>query len=110
MGKADYLTNNTTVLGFTRAAGAFVGDVSSGTVTVNAATKATYAYKLNDVGLCVNGATVAVDMTVSPLPTAQTGLVIGAFSSGTAQINGHIRTLQYFPRRLPNTQLQTLTA
>lgn len=103
-------TNNTTVLGFTRAAGAFVGDVSSGTVTVNAATKVTYAYKLNDVGLCVNGATVAVDMTVSPLPTAQTVLVIGAFSSGTAQINGHIRTLQYYPRRVSNEQLQALTS
>lgn len=75
--------------------------------TVSTAEKLAFAYKANDFALARNGALVGTD-TGGTLPTVDR-LWIGSGGSG-AQINGHIRRLTYYPARLSNALLQSLTA
>lgn len=65
------------------------------------------AYKVNDCAGVVNGGLVTTDTAVS-LSSGITTLAIGNRVSG-AFLNGHIRRLVYFPRRLTNTELQAIT-
>jgi hypothetical protein len=71
------------------------------------------AYKVNDCAVCVNGGAVATDASVT-LPTL-THFRIGALTAVSPAtgpsffLNGHIRRIAYWPRRLSNTLLQQLT-
>jgi len=65
------------------------------------------AYKVNDFIGANNGSIGTAD-TSGTLPTP-TQADIG-FSPTQTYINGHIRTLTYYPQRLANAQLQALTA
>jgi len=71
--------------------------------------KVSFAYAANDFAASVNGGTVLTD-TSGTLTTDITVLRIGAFASNPNYLNGHVRTIAYFNTRLPNAQLQTLTA
>lgn len=64
-------------------------------------------YKSNDATLCVNGAVLPVDTTVS-VPTVNR-LQLGNDTSNARHLNGHISRLTYWPQRLPDTTLQTIT-
>lgn len=77
---------------------------SLGTATV----KHSACYKINDFASSFNGAAVTSDASsATPAPTA---LAIGFNSfSGSNRINGHIARLRYYPVRLPNATLQTLS-
>ena len=66
------------------------------------------AYKANDFAVSVNGGAVATD-TAGTVPTVNQ-MRLGAAFAGGVNINGHIRSIKYFPTRLSNTQLQALTA
>ena len=67
------------------------------------------AYRLNDYAFTVNGGAVLGD-SLADVPVVTT-LRIGAMSNGTAApLNGHIRRISYYPRRLSNTVLQALTS
>jgi hypothetical protein len=66
------------------------------------------AYAANDFASVANGGSAVTDAS-GTLPTVDR-LYIGASAVGTAPINGHIRAIAYYNTRLPNTQLQTLTA
>ncbi len=78
-------------------------------VTPPAPYKSTGAYKVNDFAAAANGGTVSTD-TSGTLAT-YSRLSIGANAvSNAAFLNGHIRQIAYFNTRLPNAQLQTLTA
>jgi len=82
------------------------------TSTINAHTLGTIsrsasAYENDNCGICLNGGTVALDTTVT-LPRV-TSLFLG-YRPNTQYINGHIRRLAYFDRRLPNATLQAITA
>ena len=72
--------------------------------------KAALAYKTNDVISCVDGTLGALDTSVT-LPTV-TSLLIGirGDASGATSLNGHIRSIRYYPVRLSDAQLQALTA
>jgi hypothetical protein len=72
--------------------------------------KAALAYKTNDVISCVDGTLGGLDTSVT-LPTV-TGLLIGirGDASGSTSLNGHIRSIRYYPVRLSDAQLQALTA
>jgi hypothetical protein len=68
-----------------------------------------YAVKTNDFAVTFDGATVQTDDS-GTLPSNQTTLSIGYNSpANTAQLNGHIKRLTYYPRRLNNSQLQNIT-
>lgn len=83
-------------------------DINGGGSPANNVTiKAGIAYASNDVAVTVNGATPGTDTSVS-LPTVDR-LSIGQVGS-TNQLNGHIRSIRYYPTKLSNAQLQALTA
>ena len=72
------------------------------------ATKTAFGYKLDDFAIVTAGAAAATDVS-GTVPLTTNRLDIGCFGTGT-QTNGHIRTIAYYNTRLPNAQLQTLTA
>jgi hypothetical protein len=81
--------------------------------TTNSATwssgvKIAAAYDAGNRYLCMNGAAIATSAT-----TLSDGgkMEIGRNYNGSSNyLNGHIRAIAYYNTRLPNTQLQTLTA
>jgi hypothetical protein len=70
--------------------------------------RSAFCYKLNDFAIVTDGGAAATD-TSGTVPSTADRLDIGCFGTGT-QANGHIRAIAYYNTRLPNTQLQTLTA
>src|SRR3546814_4793551 len=58
--------------------------------------------------LAYNGSAY-VSGTTSPLPVGINRLYIG-LGYGVPWINGHVRRIRYYPRRLPDSVLQALTA
>lgn len=81
-------------------------------ITANAASALTTAkialrYKANDFAVCLNAGAVVTD-TSGNVPTVDR-LQIG-WHTDNVYLNGHIRRLVYYPRRLTNAELQALTA
>jgi hypothetical protein len=81
-------------------------------VPVNTDAKIAFAVKENDLAGSLDGGTPITDSSVSMLTNAQaTSLSIGVRNDlGFHWLNGHIKSLSYFPRRLSDTQLQELTS
>lgn len=69
--------------------------------------KAILAYKTDDAAYTINGATPITDNTVS-LPTFVALRIFGR-ARYQPEPSGHISQLLYYPTRLSNSQLQTLT-
>jgi hypothetical protein len=70
--------------------------------------KQALAYRANDFAGVSNGGTALADLG-GALPTV-TQLRLGSFSGGAQPLNGYIRSLKFYPKRLPNSTLQRLTA
>lgn len=69
--------------------------------------KTAAAYKFNDIAASSNGAVVATDASAT-LPRNQDRLSIG--STGTSvYLSGYIKRIAYYPKRLSNAELQTIT-
>jgi hypothetical protein len=88
---------------------------SSDTINVSVASwtntrhKAAHGIALNNAAFCLNGGTVGTDTVVNlPTPTA---LNIGADQAfnATKFLSGTIRRLTFWPTRLPNSTLQSIT-
>lgn len=77
-------------------------------IPANTTAKLAFAYALNDIAVSSNAGTVGVD-TSATIPAANQ-LGVGSFVPSGSYLNGHIRAIAYYNTRLPNTQLQTLTA
>ena len=70
--------------------------------------KRAVAVKLNDAATTANGSTVATDNSYTmPVPTQLTIGAAGYFAS--SRINGCIRRIAYFNRRLADSEIQLLT-
>jgi hypothetical protein len=83
-----------------------VGSVSP---VANTIFKSVLGYRANDHAASVNGAAVATNTAIG-VPSGLTTLGIGAEAGGTyAQPCAHIRRIAYFPKRLSNALLQSLT-
>jgi hypothetical protein len=80
-------------------------------VTTSSTAKMAAALKANDSVLSANGLIGAVD-TSCALPSAPNALSIGkaGWSVGSNFFNGWIQRITYYPRRLSNAELQTITA
>jgi len=78
-----------------------------GAYTSNDMFKAALAYAANNIAFCVNAAAPATD-TAATLPTVNQ-MQIGA-APGLAMWNGYIRQISFYPRRLANAQLQSITS
>lgn len=82
----------------------FIGTANA--ATVNTRFVAALSYSLTGRSIVLNAGTVSTDANLIQQPTAIT--LGGAFGGG--YLNGHIRSLAYYPTRLTNQQLQALTA
>lgn len=76
--------------------------------TLTGAVKIVGTYKIGSYALSVNGATPVTSSTGS-IPVVNT-LRLGATATGIENICGYIKKLTYFPKRLPDAELQELTA
>jgi len=70
--------------------------------------KVAVAVKKDDFGVNFFGGTTYTD-TSGDINVDMTQLTIGNHRGGTAPLQGHIRQFKYYPKRLPNAQLQGLT-
>jgi hypothetical protein len=64
------------------------------------------SYATNDFAVSANGSNPLTD-TSGSVPTGLTELLIG--TALNTELNGTIRRLTYWPTRLPNETLQTIT-
>jgi hypothetical protein len=65
------------------------------------------AYKVNDFAFAVSGELETTD--TSGLLPAVNRLCLGSQAAVTNYLNGHIRRIAYYPRRLPDDQLRGIT-
>ena len=80
----------------------------------NTTPKVAFALKLNDTAVTVDGGTPAGTSDTSiPMPTV-TKLSLGNSglenNSGVHTLTGHIRRFMYYPVKLPDSQVVTLTS
>jgi len=67
------------------------------------------AYRLNDYAAAATGSTSAVADTSGALPVGINQVSIGGAVNGTEYLSGAIRRLAYWPARLPNSTIQSIT-
>lgn len=81
---------------------------SSNTWSLNTVYRNSTGFKTNDIGVSYNS---SIDVDVSNnVPKDISYLQIAAQSSGVAPLRGHLRRFTYYPKKLTNQELQTLTA
>lgn len=80
------------------------------TVVANTNYRIVGAYASGNYGASLNGGTAATS-TATALPTGLTHLNIGSADGGQGSyLGGHIRKIAYYPKRLSNETLKSLTA
>ena len=77
--------------------------------TLNQVVNTAIAYKVNDFAASFNGSAATTD-TSGTIPTVNRMTLGSSWDGANFFLNGHIRQIAYYNTRLPNTQLQTLTA
>ena len=83
--------------------------ISSGN-SLEQPTKSAASYASGEASkLVVNGGSASVAATATT-PPAYSTLLLGDTQNVDAELNGHIKSIQYYPRRLTDAQLQELTA
>jgi hypothetical protein len=84
---------------------------NGGTYTYGTVAKTALAFKINDVAFSANG-TAPTTSTSALIPSVNVLGLGSTFSLGGAlsALNGHLRRITYYNTRLPNAQLQALTA
>jgi len=87
--------------------GAASADIGFFGTTQTISQRGVVGYKVDNFGFTANGQVPATD-TLGPVPVSVNRLEVGQFSSG-GQLNGTIRRLTYWPSRLSNDTLQTIT-
>jgi hypothetical protein len=81
--------------------------VRTSTVEDNVFYKAGFCYKANDFAQSVDGGSILSDSS-GTVPSRNSVVLIGDNYYG--KLNGHIKSIKYFPRRLTNAQLVDLTS
>jgi hypothetical protein len=98
---------NGALRGETFVGGAQQSNVGIGSIAVGQKQSAAYGYKLNDFAAARNGALGTPD-TSGSLPSPDRLMIGCDFGSGQ-QLSGTIERLTFWPRRLDNSTLQSLT-
>ena len=78
------------------------------TFASGAINKTALGYETNNVNSAANGVAGTTD-TSETLPTGMTKLELGNVV-GVALYNGYLRRISYWPRRLANAELQSITS
>ena len=97
---------------FTAGVGQGGTTLSTGNTVPTGQIKAAFAWRENDLATVQDGGTVQTDSVATITggnPRTQLALGKPASSSSGSYLNGHIKSIQYYPRRLSNAQLQELT-
>lgn len=95
---------------FVKSGNTVQANLDLGSSTEDQSNKIAGAYKLNDFAASLDGASVNTD-TSGSVPTGITDLHIGGIKdSSSSYLNGHIKSIKYFPKRLSNAKLQELTS
>jgi hypothetical protein len=81
---------------------------SAGTTVANVVNTGALAYKINDFASTLNGGGLLTD-TSGTLPSVSRLDIGNRNNDATLQLNGHIRSIRYFPFRASNNQLQVLS-
>lgn len=71
--------------------------------------KAAFAARFNDFSFSLNGSASSVD-TLGSMPSPNTLSIGTPYVGGAVGGSGHIKRIAYYPKRLTNAQLQSLTA
>jgi hypothetical protein len=79
----------------------------TGSYTPNVVSKTAYTYRVNDIAVSVSGSAVMTD-TAATMPASFDRMGVGSMGT-TGHLNGHVRRITYYPRRLSNTQIQELS-
>jgi hypothetical protein len=104
--RQDLAFSNSKLLAFVNTGGSSqVNALTDNTITNSA--KCSYGYKADDFAWVLNGESPKTDNT-GTLPTVDR-LTIGARIDSPGHLNGTIRRLTYWPTRLGNEVLQTIT-
>lgn len=91
-----------------RSGGVTQASIDLGSATEGQQNKIASVYNLNDFAASLNGSAVTTD-TSGSVPTGIQELIIGSFFDGS-NLNGHIKSITYTPKRLSNAKLQELTS
>ena len=94
--------------GLIQSGGVGQATITSATTSANADFKQALAYATNDAAYVVNNGTPGTDASVT-LPASATTLIFGANTSNANGLQGYFKEFAYFPSRLTNTQLGTIT-
>jgi hypothetical protein len=78
-------------------------------VTLGSNRKMAGAYAFNSIQQSVNGS-LGTEDTSSEIPTGLVQMNIGSRAAGTSVVNGTIRKIAFWPKRVSNAQLQGLTS
>lgn len=107
---SDYIgfSNLAMPQGMVRAAGGSIVSLNAAGSLAHNFRSMALGYKTNDCAMAVNGVLGGTSMSVA-LPTGITTLSIGMHATA-AQICGWVRHIAYFPRRLSNVELQSISA
>ena len=79
----------------------------TGSYTPNVVSKTAYTYRVNDIAVSISGSAVMTD-TAATMPASFDRMGVGSMGT-TGHLNGHVRRITYYPRRLSNTQIQELS-
>ena len=77
-------------------------NIDLGSATEGQQNKIAGVYKLNDFAASLDGSAVTTD-TSGSVPTGIEELIVGSTFDGSF-LNGHIKSIKYYPRRLTNAQ------
>jgi len=110
----DFITNrtlNNAGLYTVRVANVNQADLSiaSGTALPGASIKQACAYKVNDFAVANSGSASVSTDTQGTVPVVSQALIGATGTTNVNALNGTIKKLAYYPRRLSNAQLQALT-
>lgn len=89
-------------------AGVFTTIATANAYTEGAVSKFALGYQALNHAVVANGGTAATNTSVN-VPSGLTTMRLGDQSGGAGNINGYLRRVTYYPRRLSNAELQTLT-
>jgi hypothetical protein len=101
--------------GKTAAFNAFTASVNAGRIdatpafVANTVTKAAAGYAANNRAVTANGAAPTTSATAYTIPTVTVARLGSQDPFGNNTINGYLRRVTYYPRRLTNAEIQTLT-
>jgi hypothetical protein len=101
-----FQNTSTTIRGEIHYNGTSQGVITSGTVTLGLNAKTGTAYKFNDFAISTNSMSIGQNTSTS-IPLVDR-LRVGNVD-GSVYLNGHLKKIAYYPKRLTNAQLQALT-